>query len=289
MNVLLTGATGFVGRHLTACLQGAGHRVDGLGRGAGTPYDWSDESLERGVAQCDAVVHLAGENIFGKRWSAKQKARILESRTQTSRRLAEALARKPSGVFVGASAVGYYGPRADEDVDEDAPAGDDFLATVCREWEEAARAPLAGSGVRLAHVRVGVVLGRDGGAFQRMRLPFSLGLGGPVGNGRQVLPWIHVEDLTRLFRFVLEEPTASGVYNGAAPGAVTSAEFGRAFGRALHRPAFLPLPALALRLVLGEAAEVLLTGQRARPRRALEAGFDFHFPTIQAALEDLVS
>jgi uncharacterized protein (TIGR01777 family) len=288
MKVLLTGATGFFGRHLAAHLEAAGHAVLPLGRGALTAYDWSEDSVARGIEESDAVVHLAGENLFGKRWSAKQKARILESRTQTTQLLAQALAEKGRGLFLGASAVGYYGPRGDEELDESAPAGDDFLARVCRAWETAAWAPLSLTEVRLVHVRIGVILGRDGGALQRLRLPFSLGLGGPVGNGRQVFPWIHVDDLARLFLFLLEDSQVSGAFNGTAPGSVTSTQFARAFGRALERPAFLPLPGLVLRLALGEAADVLLTGQRALPRRALEAGFEFRFPTIEAALADLV-
>lgn len=289
MRVLLTGATGFVGGEIARLLAASGHEVLPLGRGDDTTYDWSDASLERGVEESDAVVHLAGENLFARRWSAAQKERIRASRVDSSRRLAEALARKGSGVFVGGSAVGYYGPRGDEAIDESAPAGDDFLARVCSEWERAALDVLEGSAVRVAHVRTGVVLGADGGALKLMRLPFSLGLGGPVGSGRQVFPWIHLQDLARLFAFLLEQPEASGPFNGTAPGLVSSAEFARVFGRVLRRPAFLPAPGFALRLALGEVAEVLLTGQRALPGRALEAGFEFRYPELEGALREIVS
>ncbi|MFT7669105.1 MAG: hypothetical protein ACI8X5_001805 [Planctomycetota bacterium] len=289
MKVLLTGATGFFGQHLSRRLKADGHEVLPVSRQPGIGFDWSASSLESGVNASDAVIHLAGENIFGKRWSRAQKAELLESRTLPTRQLAELLAKKGSGTLISASAVGYYGPRGNEELDENAPSGDDFLAKVCREWEMAAQEPLEGTQVRLATVRIGVILGLDGGALKRMRLPFSLGLGGPVGNGRQVFPWIHVDDLARLFLFLLEDADACGPFNGTSPQAVSSAEFGRAFGRALRRPAFMPLPGFMLRLLLGESANVLLSGQRAVPKRAQEAGFAFEHPNLDEALKHLVS
>jgi len=286
MKVLLTGATGFVGGHLAKQLEESEHTVTAVSRSTGAGIDWSEPGLERAVAEADAVIHLAGESIFGKRWSPAQKERIHASRVDTTRTLAQHLARRGSGVLIHASAVGYYGPRGPESIDESAPSGDDFLAGVCRDLE-AASASAKQAGVRVAAVRIGVVLGADGGALKLMRRPFEFGFGGPVGNGRQVFPWIHVEDLARLFLFLLENEDASGPYNGTAPGTLTSAEFAKTYGKVLGRPAFLPLPGIALRIALGEVADVLLTGQRAEPKRALEAGFEFRFPELEGALRDL--
>lgn len=289
MKVLLTGATGFFGSRLSRHLESAGHEVLPVSRTPNIGYGWSKSSLTKGVEASDAVIHLAGENLFARRWSTKQKLLILESRSASTRQLAECLAEKGEGTFLSASAVGYYGPRGEEPIDESAPAGTDFLAEVCRHWEGAANLALAGTKVRIAHVRIGVILGREGGALKRMRLPFSLGLGGRIGNGRQIFPWIHADDLARLFLFLLESPDASGAYNGTAPNAVTSSEFARIYGRVLGRPAFLPVPEFALRLGLGEVADVLLTGQRAVPSRAIDAGFAFDFPILEAALRDIES
>jgi len=285
MNVLLTGASGFVGARLRGELERAGHAVTSVGR-ARADCDWSEAALERALARCPAVVHLAGENLFARRWNARQKALLRSSRIETTALLARLLARRKGGVFLGASAIGYYGPRGDEDLDETAPAGDDFLAELCRDWEAAA-APAAAAGVRVAHVRIGLVLG-PGGALARMLLPFRLGLGGPLGSGRQQQSWIHVDDLCGLFRLVLERDDLTGPFNGTAPAPVSQREFARTLGRVLGRPALLPAPAFALRLALGEAAGVLLTGVRALPRRAQAAGFRFGQPTLEGALRALL-
>jgi uncharacterized protein (TIGR01777 family) len=288
MKVLLGGASGFVGRHLAAHLGRNGHTVRTLGR-SGADHDWSPASLAAGVAATDAVVHLAGENVLARRWSAAQKERLRTSRLATTDALARALAVKGGqGVFVTASAIGYYGPHGDEPIDENSPTGRDFLAGLCRDWE-AATAPAARAGVRCAQVRIGLVLGTDGGALARMLLPFRLGLGGPLGHGRQMQSWIHVEDLCALFRFVLESPAAHGPFNGTAPTPVTQREFARTLGRVLGRPAFLPLPAFVLRLGLGEAAGLLLDGVAARPQRALAAGFRFAHPELEGALRALLA
>jgi uncharacterized protein (TIGR01777 family) len=287
MKILLSGASGFVGRHLAAHLARHGHTLRSLGR-AGADHDWSGASLAAGVAASDAVVHLAGENVLARRWSAAQKERLRTSRLATTDALARALAAKGNGVLVSASAIGYYGPRGDAALDESAPSGNDFLAGLCRDWEAAA-APAATAGVRCAQIRIGLVLGADGGALARMLLPFRLGLGGPLGHGRQMQSWIHVEDLCALFRFVLESPAARGPFNGTAPAPVPQREFARALGRVLGRPAFLPLPAFLLRLGLGEAAGLLLEGVAARPERALVAGFRFEHPELEAALRALLA
>lgn len=286
MKILLGGASGFVGRHLATHLTRHGHSVRTLGR-AGADHDWSPASLTAGVAASDAVVHLAGENVLARRWSAAQKERLRSSRLATTDALARALASRGSGVLVSASAIGYYGAHGDEPLDESAAPGSDFLAGLCHDWE-AAVAPATAAGVRCAQVRIGLVLGTDGGALARMLLPFRLGLGGPLGHGRQKQSWIHVEDLCALFRFVLESPAARGPFNGTAPTPVSQREFARTLGRVLGRPAFLPMPAFVLRLGLGEAAALLLEGVDARPSRALAAGFRFAHPELEGALRALL-
>lgn len=287
MKVLLTGATGFVGSRLRERLELAGHEVLPVSRRPGRGYDWSEGSLREGVAAADAVVHLAGENLFGKRWTAEQKERIRASRVDTTERLARLVAERRPTCFVSASAVGYYGPSDVPGLDEHAPPGDDFLAGVCRDWEAAAEAAIE-SGVRTARVRIGVVLGPDGGALAQLLPIFRLGVGGPVGSGRQGFSWVHREDLCSLFLFLLENERAQGAFNATAPEPVTMKDFARTLGRVLHRPAVLPVPGFALKLALGEVADVLLTGQHVLPRRAREIGFEFRFPELEGALRDVL-
>jgi len=282
MRVLVSGASGFLGSALLSGLRAHGHEARGVGRN-GAEHDWSPQSLEQGVAWCDAIVSLAGENILGKRWNAVQKQRLWSSRFETTRALAQLAARHETRVFVGASAIGFYGPRGNEELDERAGRGNDFLAQLCGDWEEAL-APAAAAGVRCVSPRIGVVLGRGGGVFARLLPIFRLGLGGPVGDGKQWFSWIHVDDLVALLLWLLESERARGVYNATAPGPVTSREFAHTFGRVLHRPAILPVPALALQLRFGEGAYVMLTGQRVLPRRALAEGFRFAQPALEGAL-----
>jgi len=288
MRVLVTGATGFIGRRLIAHLGGTGHQALTVSRGSAGDFDWSTAGLEKAMAAVDAVVHLAGENIFGKRWSPKQKTVIRESRIETTQQLAELAAEKGIATFLSASAVGYYGPHGDEELDESAPPGSDFLATTCRDWEEATAAAREG-GTRVVTLRIGVVLGAGGGALQKMLPPFRLGLGGPSGNGRQIVSWIHVDDVVELLLFLLSRTDLEGPFNATAPSPVTMRELSSALGRALHRPAFFPVPGFLLKWGLGEAAEVLLTGQKALPLRALEAGFEFRFPELDSALRSILS
>ncbi len=233
----------------------------------------------------DAVVHLAGENISG-RWTAKKKAEIRESRIQSTRLLSEELARlsRPPRVLVSASAVGYYGNRGDESLDESSGSGNDFLAEVCRDWE-AATGPAAGKGIRVVCLRFGLVLSPKGGALARMLVPFKFGLGGPIGGGMQFMSWIALDDVTRIVEFALAEPALRGSVNAVAPNAVTNREFTKALGRALHRPTFFPLPAFAVKLLFGEMGEtLLLMSQRVQPARLLEGGFSFQFPRLDSAL-----
>lgn len=287
MKVLITGATGFVGTHLTNLLRREGHDTAVVSRRPNVGIDWDAAALNAAVESVDGVVHLAGAGIFDRRWSAAYRREILQSRVETTRLLAEACAAAGGRRLVSSSAVGYYGPGDMTEVGEDAPAGDDFLAGVCVEWERALE-PARKAGSSTAQVRTGVVLGSDGGALLRMKLPFQLGLGGALGSGRQPFPWVHVTDLCRLFLFLLENPDLEGAFNGVAPGCVDQRTFARTLGRVLHRPAFLPTPGLVLRAVLGGVAEVLLTGQNAVPRRALKAGFVFEHPELPGALETLV-
>jgi len=290
MKVLIAGATGFVGTHMTNLLRREGHDTQVVSRRPNVGVDWDPDALRAAVESVDAVVHLAGAGIFDRRWSAAYRKEILESRVDTTRLLAEACAAAGGRRLVSSSAVGYYGPGDMTELGElgeDAPAGDDFLAGVCVEWERALD-PARESSSSTACVRIGVVLGSDGGALQRMKLPFRLGLGGPMGSGRQPFPWVHVTDLCRLFLFLLENPELEGAFNGVAPGCVDQRTFARTLGQVLHRPAFAPMPGLVLRVLLGGVAEVLLTGQNAVPKRALEAGFVFEHPELFGALGTLV-
>lgn len=278
MKIVMAGGTGFLGRPLAEALAAEHHDVLVLTRARAR---WP--ALVDGA---DLVVNLAGESIAGKRWSAEQKRRILDSRVTTTRALVDAIgaAASPPAVFVSGSAVGFYGPRGDEAVTEESPAGSDFLARVCVEWEaEAGRA--ASTRTRVACVRTGLVLEKDGGALPQMLPPFKFGVGGPVGSGRQYWPWIHREDWINLVRWIIHTKAASGPINATAPTPVPNLEFARALGRALHRPAFMPAPAFALRLLLGEMADaLLLSGQRAVPAKAERLGFRFGYRDLDRAL-----
>ena len=286
MNVLLSGSTGFVGSRLREHLVRAGHEVRGVSRGPGADHDWSQESLAAGVSWADAVIHLAGAGIFDRRWSAARKEELVASRVTTTERLATLVAEHRTGRFLTASAVGYYGASDASGLDEGSPVGSDFLAGLCQAWERAAQ-PARDAGVSTATVRIGVVLGRGSGALAKMLPPFRFGLGGPLGSGRQWMSWVHIDDLCRLFLFLLEQDGCEGAFNGTAPTPERMSSFAKTLGRVLRRPALLPVPGFVLRCALGEVAEVLLTGQHVLPRRALEAGFVPRYPDLEAALRDL--
>ena len=274
-----------------------GHIVRALSRGqpSGLPagvesavWDPRDgHASEAALAGVDAVVHLAGENV-AQRWTAHAKRRIRESRLEGTRALVAAMSRlpKPPAALISASAVGYYGSRGDETLTEMAGPGQDFLAEVCASWEREAAAaePM---GVRVARLRIGVVLDRQGGALARMLLPFRLGLGGRLGSGWQWMSWIHAVDLAEMFCFAAENPV-SGPLNAVAPAPVQNGEFTRMLARALHRPAVFPVPAFALRAMFGEMSGVLLASQRAVPAAAEAAGFQFRFSRLDAALAELL-
>jgi uncharacterized protein (TIGR01777 family) len=296
MRTVIAGGSGFLGRSLARALAGAGHEVVALTRGAprgpasgGRAVTWTPDgqvgSWARVVDGATAVVNLAGESIAARRWSAAQKRRILDSRVLATRSLVEAIrqaSRRPQ-VFVSGSAVGYYGPRGDEVVNEANAPGTDFLARVCTEWEAEAR--VADTMTRLVCIRTGLVLDRHEGALPQMLPPFWFGAGGPVGSGRQYWPWIHLQDWVDLVRFVIQTPTASGPLNATAPAPVPNAEFAAALGRTLGRPAFLRAPGFALKLLLGEmAGPLLLSGQRAVPAKAEAIGVTFTFRQLDDAL-----
>jgi uncharacterized protein (TIGR01777 family) len=288
VKILLTGATGFIGSRFARLATARGHQILPVSR---TPragaLDWSPASLARGVAAADAIVHLAGENLFGKRWTERQKNVLIESRVEPTSQLARLAAERRPSAFVSASAVGYYGPSERQGLDEQAPSGNDFLATLCQRWEKAT-ALAASAGVRTVITRFGIVLGREGGALKQMLPPFRLGIGGPIGSGRQWMSWIHADDVAGLLLFLLESESARGPYNVTAPQPSTMRDFARALGKVLHRPAVLPVPGFALKLALGEVADVLLSGQHVVPRRALEAGYQFRFPALEPALRDVL-
>lgn len=301
MRVVITGGTGLIGRALAASLGAEGHEVIVLSRSPGRATalpagvraeHWDGRSAAgwvRVADGADAIVNLAGENIAEGRWTAQRKQRIRESRLNAGRAVVEAVGqatRKPR-VVVQASAVGYYGPRGDEGITEETGPGSDFLAQVAVDWEDSTRAVEA-QGVRRSIARSAVVLATEGGSLPRMLRPFKLFVGGPLGSGRQWFPWIHIEDEVGALRFLLENEGATGPFNLAAPNPVTNAEFTQALGRVLGRPAFMRAPALALRLIFGEVASVLVEGQRAVPRRLLDLGFAFRFPEAEAALRNIL-
>ena len=297
MKIAISGASGFIGRKLMETLKAGGHSVRVLSRHAGMnmppgievfPWDpATGEPPESSLRDADAVVHLAGEPV-AQRWNAEVKARIRDSRVVGTANLVDALARMPRkpGVLVCASAIGYYGSRGDEILTEDSTQGDDFLAEVCAGWEWSA-ALAEGLGVRVVSIRTGHVLHPRGGLLRRILPPFRAGLGGRLGNGRQWMSWIHLDDLAGLFEFAIANPV-SGALNGVAPGAVTNAEFTRVLAAALHRPAIWPVPRLALRLLFGEMAETILSSQRVMPEKAQAAGFVFRHPELAPALASLL-
>ena len=240
------------------------------------------------VSGYDAVIHLSGESVAG-RWTAAKKARIRESRVVSTKNLSEALVRyeKPPKTFLCASAIGYYGNRGDEVLTEPSPSGTGFLSDVCREWE-AATHTAANAAIRTVNLRIGLVLSRNGGALQQMLLPFSLGLGGKIGSGRQWWSWIHIEDFVAAVHHILRDNSLGGPVNMTSPNPVTNAEFTRTLAKVLKRPAILPVPAFAARLAFGELAdEALLASARVEPKTLITNGFEFKFPQLRSALGHL--
>jgi uncharacterized protein (TIGR01777 family) len=307
MRIFITGGTGLVGSRLIRALLQRGDTVAVLTRRPDAAYALfgqeatvvSGDPMRAGdwmgaTADCDAIVHLAGENVFAHRWSESIRQLLHDSRVLSTENIVKALAKQPCTaagqpkVLVNASAIGYYGPCGGEELAEDGRAGDDFLARLCIDWEKAARVAETHQ-VRVTIVRVGVVLDKQGGALKAMLTPFKLGLGGRTGSGRQWVSWIHHVDMVGILLLALESTKAKGPINATSPNPLPNREFAKALGRALHRPAFMPTPAFALRVMLGQVSQLVTTGQRVLPRRALFLGYTFRFPTIDAALADILA
>ncbi|PYT28369.1 MAG: TIGR01777 family protein [Acidobacteria bacterium] len=285
MNVTITGATGFIGRRLAEVLQQNGHQVRPLSR-----TEWNVTAAEppaQSLVKADAIVHLAGEPV-AQRWTLEAKRKILDSRVRGTHNIVTALStlsRRPQ-VMVCASAIGIYGERGDELLTESSPAGSGFLADVCKEWEQ--QADLAASlGMRVVKLRTGIVLGKNGGALQKMLPPFRAFVGGKIGSGRQWMSWIHLDDLVGVIRYAMEHPL-SGVVNGTAPNPATNSQFTGELAAALHRPALFPVPTFALKVMFGEMSEILLSSQRVLPKAAESGGYRFRFPQLREALSELL-
>jgi uncharacterized protein (TIGR01777 family) len=290
MKIAVTGSTGLVGSALVPFLNAAGHDTVAVRR----PMHWDpdqgtiDTNVFRGV---EAVVHLAGENISTGRWTAAKKARIRDSRVKGTKLISEALARleKPPAVLVSMSAIGYYGDRGDEILREESGPGKGFLADVCRQWE-AATDPATRKGIRVVHLRAGVVLSKKGGALEKMVLPFKFGIGGKIGSGRQYMSWISLDDLCAAFVHCIQASTVHGPVNTVSPAPLTNVEFTRILGRVLFRPTLFPLPAFAARIMLGEMAnELLLASARVEPAKLLSSRFGFRHRELESALRELLT
>jgi uncharacterized protein (TIGR01777 family) len=301
MRILITGATGFIGRALVPLLRRDGHTVEAWVRAEArarnllgaevdlVPASGGPSALTAAVERADAVVNLAGEPLLGGRWTAARRTILDASRVNVTADLVRAItaaSRRPR-VLVSGSAVGIYGDRGEEILSETSSAGTDFLADLCLRWEGAARQAEA-LGVRVVLLRTGVVLGRAGGALASMLPPFELGLGGPIGSGKQYLPWIHVLDLVRIIAAALVDDRYRGPINGVAPEPATNRAFTRALAHTLHRPAILPVPPIALKAIFGQAATVLLASQRVEPVALQQLGFSFAFPALTGALTDIL-
>ena len=297
MKIAIAGATGFVGSRLVEQLQAQGHQVIILTR---SPQQASNRfgqaqivgsnplksgEWQQSISGCDAVINLAGEPIAEKRWTPAQKRSILDSRQLGTQKIVEAidLATVKPQVLINASAIGYYGTSETSKFDETSPAGTDFLAEVCTAWETAAHAVTA-NGTRVVILRLGIVLGENGGVLGKMLAPFSAFVGGPIGSGNQWFSWIHRDDVVKLIIAALNDTKMQGVYNATAPNPTTMTEFAQTLGTVMNRPSWLPVPNFALEAMLGEGAIVVLQGQQVIPTRTLAQGFDFQYPTLKPAL-----
>lgn len=305
MKVAITGATGFVGSRLVERLHGEGNRVLVLTRNtafaqkvfpseafpnleiiaytAGVSGSWQDA-----IAGCDSVVNLAGEPIAEGRWTPERKQAILNSRKLGTQKIVEAIAKAnpKTAVLVNASAIGYYGTSETATFDETSPNGEDFLAQVCQAWEAEAQL-VKDAGVRLVILRFGIVLG-NGGALGKMITPFKLFAGGPIGSGQQWFSWIHLDDMVNLILESLTKPEMQGVYNATAPHPVRMTDLSQTMGKVMHRPSWLPVPAVALEVLLGDGAIVVLEGQQVLPKRTLESGFKYQYPNLPSALTQIL-
>ncbi|TVQ13761.1 MAG: TIGR01777 family protein [Balneolaceae bacterium] len=299
MVILITGGTGFVGTYLTEYLLSKGHKVRILTRNPARYealqsedrlYIRIREDLKPEIERCDVVINLAGENLFDQRWTSPVKKKILRSRIDITNSLVKGIkkAKKKPVLMISASGADYYGDTGDELITEQSAPGTGFLTEVCLAWEEAAK-PVIEHGVRLAIPRLGIVLEKDGGALGKMLTPFKLFAGGPLGDGRQYLPWVHMRDVVGAAGYVIENKHAEGVFNLCAPDPVTMSRFAAAVGSALGRPSWIPVPGFALNLVLGEASNAVLASHRMIPARLQEWGYEFEFPVIEPALKKILA
>ena len=294
MKIGITGATGLIGSAFGRLASETGHEIVGFTRSGKADRPWVKEwrafGSELDTSRCDALVHLAGESLMGL-WTPGKKKKIWDSRVDVTGSIVSGLLKAPDRlrVLLCASGAGYYGDRGEEELTEGSARGEGFLSDLCGEWEAAAGRADA-SGIRVVNLRTGMVLGADGGAFPMLRRVFSLGLGGRLGNGRQWMPWIHLEDQARLMLTCIENEAARGAVNHVAPGSVTNANFTTALATQLKRPAFFHVPAFALRLLMREmAVEMLLPSQRVKPQAALDLGFTFRHPELDSALRSLLT
>lgn len=301
MKVVVTGATGFVGQVIVKKLLASGHEVIVLTRNIAKGaillgndckyFQWNDSNslppLEA-LEGADGVINLMGETI-SKRWDDQQKKKIYHSRIDSTRRLVEAIEKlnKKPKVFVSTSAVGVYGNRDSEEITETSSVANDFLANVCKDWENEAN-KAKNHGLRVVIVRVGVVLGKGSAALGKMLPVFKLGAGGPVGSGKQYMSWIHVEDLASIFVEALNDSSYQGIYNGTSPNPATNKDFSHTLGKVLHRPAFAPAPAFMMKLMFGEMSQILLEGQKVLPKKLREKNFRFRYPTLEMALTESI-
>jgi uncharacterized protein (TIGR01777 family) len=295
MNILVTGGTGFIGSALSSDLKKSGHIVTVTTRrktGSGKMLTWTPPDIipPEKISSFDAVVNLAGDSIYSARWTKEKKELIRSSRIGTTQALVRSIKKSadPPQVLISASAVGYYGPRGDEEVSEDTSPGSDFLAGVCKDWEAGAMTAKEW-GVRVVIVRFGVVLGPGGGALQKMVPAFKAFMGGHLGSGRQWMSWVHIEDVTGIIKYSIENKSVEGPYNVCTPNPVTNREFSSILGKVLGRPSLLPVPGFALRAALGEFGDVLLTGQKVMPARILKAGYRFKYTEIDNALRPILN